>query len=154
MKLMKRFLPAAALIAVTSTSFAADIVDTAVSAGQFTTLVKALKAADLVDALKQKGPYTVFAPTDAAFAKLPAGALDSLLQDKTKLAAVLKYHVVPGKVMAAQVKPGAVKTLEGQALTISTSGATVMVDDAKVVKTDIDTSNGVIHVIDTVLMPK
>jgi uncharacterized surface protein with fasciclin (FAS1) repeats len=154
MKVFTRLLSAAALIAVTSTSFAADIVDTAVSAGQFTTLVKALKAADLVDALKQKGPYTVFAPTDEAFAKLPAGALDSLLNDKAKLAAVLKYHVVPGKVMAAQVKPGAVKTLQGQALAISTKDGSVMVDDAKVIKTDIDTSNGVIHVIDSVLMPK
>ena len=154
MKVFTRLLSAAALIAATSTSFAADIVDTAVSAGQFTTLVKALKAADLVDALKQKGPYTVFAPTDEAFSKLPAGALDSLLKDKAKLAAVLKYHVVPGKVMAAQVKPGAVKTLQGQTLTISTKDGSVMVDDAKVIKTDIDTSNGVIHVIDSVLMPK
>jgi len=154
MKVFTRLLSAAALIAVTSTSFAADIVDTAVSAGQFTTLVKALKAADLVDALKQKGPYTVFAPTDEAFAKLPAGALDSLLKDKAKLAAVLKYHVVPGKVMATQVKPGAVKTLQGQTLTISTKDGSVMVDEAKVIKTDIDTSNGVIHVIDSVLMPK
>jgi uncharacterized surface protein with fasciclin (FAS1) repeats len=154
MKVFARFLSAATLIAATSTSFAADIVDTAVSAGQFTTLVKALKAADLVDALKQEGPYTVFAPNDAAFAKLPAGALDALLKDKTKLTAVLKYHVVPGKVSAAQVKPGAVKTLEGDALTVSTKGGAVMVDDAKVIKTDIDTSNGVIHVIDSVLMPK
>jgi uncharacterized surface protein with fasciclin (FAS1) repeats len=154
MKMFPRLLSVAALIAVTSASYAADIVDTAVSAGQFTTLVKALKAADLVDALKQKGPYTVFAPTDAAFAKLPAGALDSLIKDKDKLAAVLKYHVVSGKVMAAQVKPGPVKTLQGQTLTISAQDGTVMVDDAKVTKTDIEASNGVIHVIDSVLMPK
>jgi uncharacterized surface protein with fasciclin (FAS1) repeats len=154
MKMFSRLLSVAALIAVTSTSYAADIVDTAVSAGQFTTLVKALKAADLVDALKQKGPYTVFAPTDAAFAKLPAGALDSLIKDKDKLAAVLKYHVVSGKVMAAQVKPGPVKTLQGQTLTISAQDGSVMVDDAKVIKTDIEASNGVIHVIDSVLMPK
>jgi uncharacterized surface protein with fasciclin (FAS1) repeats len=154
MKMFSRLLSVAALVAVTSTSFAADIVDTAVSAGQFTTLVKALKAANLVDALKQKGPYTVFAPTDAAFAKLPAGALDSLIKDKDKLAAVLKYHVVSGKVMAAQVKPGPVKTLQGQTLTISAQDGTVMVDDAKVTKTDIEASNGVIHVIDSVLMPK
>jgi uncharacterized surface protein with fasciclin (FAS1) repeats len=153
MKVFARFLSAAALIAVTSASFAAAIVDAAASAGQFTTLVKALKAADLVDALKQKGPYTVFAPTDEAFAKLPAGALDSLLKDKAKLTAVLKYHVVPGKMMAAQVKPGPAKTLQGQALTISTKDGSVMVDDAKVTKTDIEASNGVIHVIDSVLMP-
>jgi len=154
MKMFPRLLSVAALIAVTSASYAADIVDTAVSAGQFTTLVKALKAADLVDALKQKGPYTVFAPTDAAFAKLPAGALDSLIKDKDKLAAVLKYHVVSGKVMAAQVKPGPVKTLQGQTLTVSAQDGTVMVDDAKVIKADIEASNGVIHVIDSVLMPK
>ena len=153
MKMFSRLISLAALMAVTSISHAADIVDTAISAGQFNTLVTALKAANLVDTLKQKGPYTVFAPTDAAFAKLPAGALDALLKDKDKLNAVLTYHVVPGKVMAADVKPGAVKTVQGQSLTVSNKGGAVMVDDAKVVKTDIAASNGVIHVIDTVLMP-
>jgi len=153
MKMFSRLISLAALMAVTSISHAADIVDTAISASQFNTLVTALKAANLVDTLKQKGPYTVFAPTDAAFAKLPAGALDAFLKDKDKLSAVLTYHVVPGKVMAADVKPGAVKTVQGQSLTVSTKGGAVMVDDAKVIKTDIAASNGVIHVVDTVLMP-
>ena len=130
----------------------ADIVDTAISAGSFTTLVTAIKAAGLEKTLKGKGPYTVFAPTDEAFAKLPAGTLDALLADKQKLAKVLTYHVVPGKVMAADVKPGKVKTVEGQALTISTMGG-VQVDKANVIKTDIVASNGVIHVIDHVLLP-
>ncbi len=153
MKTLSKVMSLAALMAATSIASAADIVDTAVSAGQFNTLVTALKAANLVDTLKQKGPYTVFAPTDAAFAKLPAGALDSLLKDKDKLTAVLTYHVVPGKVMAAQVKPGAVKTVQGQSLTVSAKDGAVMVDDAKVIKTDIEASNGVIHVIDSVVMP-
>jgi uncharacterized surface protein with fasciclin (FAS1) repeats len=113
-----------------------------------------LQEADLVDTLKGDGPFTVFAPTDAAFAKLPAGALDALLQDKSKLSTVLTYHVVPGKVMAAQVKPGEVKTVQGQSLNVSTKGGSVMVDNAKVTKTDIGASNGVIHVIDTVILPK
>lgn len=154
MKMLSRIIAGAALAAATSISFAGDIVDTAVSAGQFKTLVKAVQAADLVNTLKGKGPFTVFAPTDEAFAKLPAGALEALLQDKEKLAAVLTYHVVPGKVMAAQVKPGQVKTVEGQSLTVSSMGGVVMVDNAKVVKTDILASNGVIHVIDTVVLPK
>jgi uncharacterized surface protein with fasciclin (FAS1) repeats len=154
MKFLPRLVPAVVLFAVSSVALASDIVDTAVSAGQFKTLITALQEANLVDTLRQKGPYTVFAPTDAAFAKLPAGALDSLLQDKEKLAAVLAYHVVPGKVMAAQVKPGSVKTVQGQSFTVSTQGSNVMVDDAKVMKTDIAASNGVIHVIDTVLLPK
>ena len=154
MKILPRFIPAAVLMAVSSVTWAADIVDTAVSAGQFKTLVTALKAADLVDTLKQDGPYTVFAPTDAAFAKLPAGTLDALLKDKEKLTAVLTYHVVPGKIMAAQVKPGPVTTVQGQPLTVSTQRSAVMVDGAKVVKTDIAASNGVIHVIDSVILPK
>lgn len=154
MKSLSRFIAGAALVAATSVASAADIVDTAVSAGQFKTLVTALQEANLVDTLKGKGPFTVFAPTDAAFAKLPAGTLDALLKDKQKLAAVLTYHVVPGSVMAAQVKPGQVKTVQGQALTVTTGGGNVMVDSAKVVKTDIRASNGVIHVIDTVVLPK
>ncbi len=153
MKITTRLIPAAALLAVSSVSWGADIVDTAVSAGQFKTLVTALKEADLVDTLKQEGPYTVFAPTDAAFAKLPAGTLDALLQDKEKLAAVLTYHVVPGKIMAAQVKPGSVTTAEGSAINVSKRGSTVMVDEATVVKADIAASNGVIHVIDSVILP-
>jgi len=132
---------------------AADIVDTAVGAGSFKTLATALGAAGLVDTLKGKGPFTVFAPTDEAFAKIPKADLDALLKDKVKLVAVLTYHVVPGKVMAADVKPGKVKTVQGSDLTITTSNG-VMVNNAKVIKTDIVADNGVIHVIDTVLMPK
>ena len=132
---------------------AKDIVDTAVAAGNFNTLATALKAAGLVDTLKGKGPFTVFAPTDAAFAKIPKADLDALLKDKAKLTAVLTYHVVPGKVMAADVKPGMVKTVQGSSLTVSTSMG-VMVDQAHVTATDIVADNGVIHVIDSVIMPK
>jgi transforming growth factor-beta-induced protein len=134
---------------------AADIVDTAVGAGQFNTLVTAVKAAGLVDTLKGPGPFTVFAPTDEAFAKLPPGTLDSLLKNPEKLKAVLTYHVVPGKVMAADVvKLKSAKTVQGQTAKISAKGGAVMVDKAKVVKTDIVTDNGVIHVIDSVILPK
>jgi uncharacterized surface protein with fasciclin (FAS1) repeats len=132
---------------------AKDIVDTAVGAGSFNTLAAALKAADLIDTLKGKGPFTVFAPTDAAFAKIPKADLDALLKDKAKLTAVLTYHVVGGKVMAADVKAGPVKTVQGSSLMVSTMGG-VMVDGAKVTATDIVADNGVIHVIDTVIIPK
>jgi uncharacterized surface protein with fasciclin (FAS1) repeats len=152
MKLVSRFIAGAALAASAAFAHAADIVDTAVSAGQFNTLVKAVQAAGLVDTLKGPGPFTVFAPTDAAFAKLPAGTLEALLQDKEKLTAVLTYHVVPGKVMAEDVKPGSVKTVQGQSLKITTADG-VKVDSARVTKTDIVASNGVIHVIDTVVLP-
>ena len=134
-----------------------DIVDTAVAAGSFTTLAKALTAADLVATLKGPGPYTVFAPTDDAFAKLPAGTLDDLLkpENTAMLRRVLTYHVVPGKVMAADVvKVSSAKAVSGDTLSIKVSGDTVMVDGARVVKTDIVASNGVIHVLDTVLIPK
>ena len=131
---------------------AKDIVDTAVGAGNFKTLATALTAAGLIDTLKGKGPYTVFAPTDAAFAKIPKADLDALLKDKAKLTAVLTYHVVAGKVMAADVKAGKVKTVQGSDLTVSTSGG-VMVNGAKVSATDIVADNGVIHVIDSVIMP-
>jgi uncharacterized surface protein with fasciclin (FAS1) repeats len=143
-----------ALFAVASGVSAADIVDTAVSAGQFKTLVQAVQAAGLVDTLKGDGPFTVFAPTDAAFAKLSAGTIESLLNDKEKLAQVLTYHVVPGKVTAAHVKPGDVKTVQGQPLRVRADGGAVMVNNARVTKTDIMASNGVIHVIDTVVLPK
>jgi len=132
---------------------AGDIVDTAVAAGNFKTLATALGAADLVSTLKGKGPFTVFAPTDEAFAKIPKADLDALLKDKKKLTAVLTYHVVAGKVMAADVKAGKVKTVQGSEVTISTIGG-VTVNNAKVIKTDITADNGVIHVIDTVIMPK
>jgi uncharacterized surface protein with fasciclin (FAS1) repeats len=148
-----RFIAGAALAASASFAFAADIVDTAVSAGQFKTLVKAVQAAGLVDTLKGPGPFTVFAPTDAAFAKLPAGTLEALLQDKQKLAQILTYHVLPGKVMAADVKSGSFKTVQGQLLMITMPSGAVMVDEAQVTKTDIVASNGVIHVIDTVVLP-
>jgi len=131
-----------------------DIVDTAVAAGSFKTLATALQAAGLVETLKGKGPFTVFAPTDDAFAKLPAGALDALLKDKAKLTAVLTYHVVAGKVTAADVtKLKEAKTVQGGSLRISTASG-VRVDEASVVQTDIQASNGVIHVIDSVLMPR
>jgi uncharacterized surface protein with fasciclin (FAS1) repeats len=135
----------------------ADIVDTAVAAGSFNTLATALKAAGLVETLKGPGPFTVFAPTDEAFAKLPAGTLESLLkpENKAKLAGILTYHVVPGKVMAADVvKLTSAKTVNGQSLKIAVDGGKVKVDGANVVKTDIAASNGVIHVIDAVLLPK
>jgi uncharacterized surface protein with fasciclin (FAS1) repeats len=134
-----------------------DIVETAVAAGDFSTLVAAVKAADLVETLKGEGPYTVFAPTDAAFDKLPAGTLDSLLQpdNKSKLVGILTYHVVPGKVMAADVaEMTEAKTVNGQTLSIQTEGSTVKIDGAKVTKTDIECSNGVIHVIDAVVLPQ
>jgi uncharacterized surface protein with fasciclin (FAS1) repeats len=132
---------------------AKDIVDTAVDAGSFKTLATALGAAGLVETLKGKGPFTVFAPTDEAFAKIPKADLEALLKDKAKLTAVLTYHVVPGKVMAADVKAGKVKTVQGSDITVTTKGG-VMVNKAKVIKTDIVADNGVIHVIDTVIMPK
>ena len=151
---MKKTLIALALTAgATFGAFAQDIVDVAAKAGNFNTLVAAVKAADLVDTLKGPGPFTVFAPTDAAFAKIPKAKLDALLADKAALGKVLTYHVVSGKVMAADVKAGKVKSVEGQELTVTTKGG-VMVDNAKVVATDVAASNGVIHAIDTVLMPK
>jgi len=135
---------------------AADIVDTAVSAGSFNTLVAAVKAADLVGTLKGAGPFTVFAPTDAAFAKLPAGTVESLLkpENKAKLVAILTYHVVPGKVMASDIAGKSLKvaTVQGSKMSVEAhSGVTV--DNAKVIQADIGASNGVIHVIDTVIMP-
>ena len=151
---MKKHFLAAAVIALASVSAqAADIVDTAVAAGNFKTLVTALKAAGLVDTLKGPGPFTVFAPTDEAFAKIPKADLDKLLANKAKLKSVLTYHVVPGKVMSTDIKPGKVKSVQGAQLTISTAGG-VMVDKAKVVAADVAADNGVIHAIDTVLMPK
>ena len=151
---MKKFLTASVLsLGLAFSAQAKDIVDTAVQAGDFKTLAAALGAAGLVDTLKGKGPFTVFAPTDAAFAKIPKADLDALLKDKAKLTAVLTYHVVPGKVMAADVKAGSVKTVQGSNLTITTTGG-VKVNNANVVKTDIAASNGVIHVIDTVVLPK
>jgi uncharacterized surface protein with fasciclin (FAS1) repeats len=132
----------------------ADIVDTAVAAGSLKTLVTAVKAAGLVDTLKSKGPFTVFAPNDEAFAKLPKGTVEGLLKDIPKLKAVLTYHVVAGKVMAADVmKLKSAKTVQGQEVKIDASKG-VKINDATVIKADIVTDNGVIHVIDKVLLPK
>lgn len=145
------------LAGVTARAADKDIVDTAVGAGSFKTLVAAVQAAGLVDTLKGTGPFTVFAPTDEAFAKLPAGTVESLLkpENKAKLVAILTYHVVPGKVTAADVvKLKEAKTVQGTSAKITVKGDKVMVDGANVVKTDIMTSNGVIHVIDAVIMPK
>jgi uncharacterized surface protein with fasciclin (FAS1) repeats len=130
-----------------------DIVDTAKAAGSFNTLVAAVQKAGLVETLKGKGPFTVFAPTDEAFAKVPKDQLDALLADKEKLTKVLTYHVVPGKVMAADVKAGKAKTVAGNSLTISTDNGGVQIDNANVIKADIGASNGVIHVIDSVVIP-
>jgi uncharacterized surface protein with fasciclin (FAS1) repeats len=144
-------------LAISAQAYAADIVDTAVAAGNFKTLVAAVQAAGLVDTLKGAGPFTVFAPTDEAFAKLPAGTVDDLLkpENKDKLVAVLTYHVVPGKVMAADVtgKETKAKTVQGGEVTVNgTNGVTV--DGAKVIQADIVADNGVIHVIDAVILPK
>jgi uncharacterized surface protein with fasciclin (FAS1) repeats len=138
-------------------SHSADIVDTAVGAGSFNTLVAALEAADLVETLRGDGPFTVFAPTDDAFARLPAGTLESLLrpENKARLQAILTYHVVAGRYTAADVvNMNSAKTVNGSNFNIRVEGGKVMVDDATVVKTDIQTSNGVIHVIDRVILPE
>ena len=149
-------LAGAVALALASTASAADIVETAV-AGKFNTLVAALKAADLVDTLKGPGPFTVFAPTDEAFSKLPAGTLQTLLkpENKAKLQSILTYHVVAGKVMSHDVvKLHSAKTVEGGTVAITTGNGAVMVNNARVTKADIVASNGVIHVIDTVILPE
>lgn len=132
-----------------------DIVDTAVAAGSFKTLATALQAAGLIETLKGEGPFTVFAPTDEAFAKLPAGTVEALLKDKEKLTQILLYHVVSGNVLAKDVvKLKSAKTVQGSSVKINVKGGKVMVDNANVVKTDVAASNGVIHVIDSVILPK
>ncbi len=154
---------AAAAIAVpvalsTVAAQAKDIVDTAVSAGQFETLVAAVKAAGLVETLKGDGPYTVFAPTDEAFAKLPAGTVEDLLkpENKEQLVAVLTYHVVPGKVMSKDIagKKIDAKTVQGSMAKVDATGSGAKIDNANIVKVDIETDNGVIHVIDAVILPQ
>jgi len=151
----------AALVLVTINNLSAaeqkTIVGVAAGAGQFNTLVAAVKAAGLVETLNGKGPFTVFAPTDEAFAKLPAGTVENLLkpENKEKLVAILTYHVVPGKVMARDVVSlTSAKTVNGKSVTISQQNGAVMVDNARVIKTDIAASNGVIHVIDSVILPQ
>ncbi len=151
---IRTLVAAIAVSALTTPALAKDIVQTAQDNGSFNTLVVALKEASLVETLKGKGPFTVFAPTDAAFAKIPKDQLDALLKDKPKLTKVLTYHVVPGMVLAKDVKPGMVKTVEGQSITIKAEGGKVMADNATVTMTDVKADNGVIHVIDTVIMPK
>ena len=142
------------VLSVGATDEKKDIVDTAVAAGSFKTLAAALQAAGLVETLKGKGPFTVFAPTDEAFAKLPAGTVEALLKDKEKLTQILLYHVVAGNVMAKDVvKLKSAKTVQGSSVKITVKDGKVMVDNAHVVTTDIATSNGVIHVIDSVILP-
>ena len=157
---MRKLFALAVVLSFATPSFAAekDIVDTAVGAGSFNTLVAAVKAAGLVDTLKGDGPFTVLAPTDEAFAKLPAGTLETLLkpENKATLVAILTYHVIPSKAMAADVVKldgKTVKTVNGEALKVTVDGSDVMINTAKVVKTDIVCTNGVIHVIDTVILP-
>ncbi len=158
MRLLKSLLATLTAVAVfalnTLSAAAADIVDIAVEAGSFETLVTAVKAADLVDTLKGEGPYTVFAPTDEAFAALPEGTVESLLQpeNKDKLTSILLYHVAAGKVTSDQIQTGSLKSAEGSNLSIKV-GDGVKVDNANVVKADIKADNGVIHVIDQVLLP-
>lgn len=150
---MKKLLAISALAFAAISAQAKDIVDTAIAAGDFKTLVAAVQAAGLVETLKGKGPYTVFAPTDAAFAKIPKADLDALLKDKGKLTAVLLAHVVPASVMSKDVTAGKVKSASGYELTVGTAGG-VTVDAAKVTAVDIVADNGVIHVIDTVIVPR
>ena len=150
-------LAGAFVLALTSAASAADIVETAAAAGEFRTLVAAVKAAGLVDTLKGPGPFTVFAPTDEAFAKLPAGTVESLLkpENRAKLQSILTYHVMPGKVMSQElVKLNSAKTVEGGSIAIQTMDGGVMVNNAHVTQADIAASNGVIHVIDTVIWPE
>jgi transforming growth factor-beta-induced protein len=157
MKKKLLFVVLASVLAIASLSACAkekDIVDIAVEDGRFTTLVTAVQAADLVDTLKGEGPYTVFAPTDDAFNKLPAGTIEALLNDIPALTNILLYHVVPGKVMAADVvNLSSATTASGESVTISVMGDKVMINDAQVIITDIEASNGVVHVVDTVILP-
>ena len=159
---VRAIIPALAIILAAGSAYAGgcgshdrqDIVDTAVAAGSFGTLVTAVKEAGLVEVLKGDGPFTVFAPTDEAFAKLPEGTIEALLQDKEALTAVLTYHVVPGEVLAADVVSlDSARTVQGQSISIDTTSG-VKVDNANVIKTDIIASNGVIHVIDSVILPQ
>jgi uncharacterized surface protein with fasciclin (FAS1) repeats len=145
---------ALALACGTPYALAADIVDTATEAGSFKTFVAALKAAGFADSLRSSGPYTVFAPSDEAFTKLPAGTWDALVKDKAKLAQVLSYHVVPGKITVADVKPGNIKTVQGDTLYLKSDNGNITVNDAKVIQSDVMADNGIIHAIDTVVLPK
>lgn len=144
---------ATALTLPMSYAMAADLVETASTSGSFKTFLAAAKAAGITETLKNSGPYTVFAPSDSAFGKLPPGTVDSLMKDKTRLAEVLSHHVIPGKVTVAEVKPGKVKTIQGDELTLKSDNGKVTVDTANVVQSDLIADNGVIHEIDTVVLP-
>ena len=144
----------AAALCVGIPAIAANIVDTATAAGSFKIFVAALKAAGFTESLKNSGPYTVFAPTDEAFSKLPAGTWEALSKDKVKLAQVLAYHIIPGKILITEVKPGKVKTTQGGMLTLTSDNGKVTVNDANITQSDVTADNGVIHAIDTVVLPK
>jgi uncharacterized surface protein with fasciclin (FAS1) repeats len=137
-----------------SAAQAGDLIDTAASAGSFKTFLASVKAAGLSDSLKNQGPFTIFAPSDDAFAKLPRGTMKALMRDKVRLAQLLTHHIVPGKIVVAQVKPGAVKTIQGDAITLTSDNGKVTIDGANVTQSDLLADNGVIQVIDTVMMPK
>lgn len=141
-------------LTIAMNTFAADLIDTAISSDSFKTFTAAVQAAGLTDALKNQGPYTVFAPTDEAFTKLPEGTLSALMKDKAKLAQVLSHHIVPGKIMVADVKPGLTKTVDGSTINLKSDNGKITVDKANVVQSDIVADNGVIQAIDAVLLPK
>jgi uncharacterized surface protein with fasciclin (FAS1) repeats len=155
---MKKFRAAIAaalsFVCITGIAQAANIMETAASAGSFKTFLAAVKSAGLTETLKNSGPYTVFAPTDEAFAKLPAGTWENLSKDKKKLSQVLANHIVPGKVMVAEVKPGKIKTTQGGMLTLTSDNGKVTVNEANITESDVTADNGVIHAIDTVVLPK
>jgi uncharacterized surface protein with fasciclin (FAS1) repeats len=153
---MMRSLAAAAAVSITaftSPVLAADLVETASNSGTFKTFLSAAKAAGILETLKTSGPYTVFAPSDSAFGKLPPGTMNALMKDKNKLAEVVSYHIIPGKIAVAEVKPGKVKTLEGESLTLTSDNGKVTVDHANVVQSDMVADNGIVHEIDAVIMP-
>lgn len=155
---MKKFLStvlmAATLAGASLPAMAADLIATAVADGSFKTFLKAVQAAGLTDTLKGPGPFTVFAPTDHAFSKLPPGTLDALMKDKVRLAQVLTYHMLPGETLVAQFKPGPAKTVQGDMMTLKSDNGKITVDNANVIQSDLTADNGVIQAIDTVLMPK
>jgi uncharacterized surface protein with fasciclin (FAS1) repeats len=154
-KKFTRFLTALGLFLASSTyAHAADLIDTAIASGSFNTFVAAVQAAGLTGALTNQGPYTVFAPTDDAFAKLPSGTLNALMKDKAKLAQILSHHIIPGKILVSEVKPGPTKTVEGDIAELTSDNGKVMIDNAKVTESDLVADNGVIQAIDTVILPK
>lgn len=155
---MKRFLAAlcaaiAAIVFMSSPATAADLVETASTSGTFKTFLAAIKAAGMTDTLKNSGPYTIFAPADSAFGKLPPGTMNSLMKDKAKLSEFVAYHIIPGKITVADVKPGKVTTVQGEPVTLTSDNGKVTIDNANVIQSDIHADNGIIHEIDTVVMP-